>query len=103
MHLNRLMFCASLLLALPVHAGNVPQSGWGFDWLQPERARCIRLSSLTKQQRKVCKAESMANAFKPDAAGSMYRCKLSSSSEFFMFDSKKTCQEQLETMRANAP
>lgn len=90
-------------MAALAYAGNVPKSSWGFDWLQPEHARCVSLSSLTKQQRITCKAESMVTSFKPETTGSMYRCRLNKSSEFFMFDSKKTCEEQLETMRSNAP
>jgi hypothetical protein len=72
-------------------------SGFGFDWLAPESARCVRITDAKKLG--VCEFN------KTGAFGLSFRyhsC-ANKGKEILVFQTADQCQEALETMQANAP
>lgn len=75
-------------------------NGFGFDWLQPERATCARISSTDAKRFGRCDFHA-SGAFGLPLA--YHACKVKGGSEFLVFKTATACDEALETMQANAP
>lgn len=97
---RRMRWIILLMVEMGVAA---PVSGWGFDWLKPDTAKCEKFSKRNIARIKVCKEELMATSFLPEQKGSFLRCRLTEASEILVYGTQKSCQQQLDTMRANAP
>jgi hypothetical protein len=79
----------------------VPLSeGFGFDWLQPETARCARITPVEIKTFTRCEFHT-SGAF--GLPLSYHACATPRGGEFLVFISAAVCQEVLETMQANAP
>lgn len=78
---------------------------FGFDWLHPEKAKCVKLDDrLAKKlagQNAACKRRPAEESF-DGQSGEWVSCR-AGEVEWLVYASKKVCQEQLETMQANAP
>ncbi|WP_374334539.1 hypothetical protein [Leeia sp.] len=90
------------LLLLPVAQASspVPTAGqYGFDWLKGEQARCVVVTPALLTKLRQCEASpGFGSGPKPVAS-----CKASSRSEYIIYHNKAQCQQELETMKANAP
>jgi hypothetical protein len=73
---------------------------YGFDWLTPDSAKCVRIAEVDAKQFKVCEFHT-SGAFGLDLA--YHVCPTAKRGEFLVFKSQAACQEALETMQANAP
>jgi hypothetical protein len=77
----------------------------GFDWLKPDKARCVPIDD--RMARKLaglgarCRRRDASEGF-DGMAGNWVSCE-AGKAEWLVYADKKTCQEQLETMRANGP
>jgi hypothetical protein len=101
----------SILLALtvivhhPVFAGDIPLLSkalvgkYGFDWLHPENATCTRVSEPEIKTFKTC-APATTGSFTGKTGHVVCQRK---DGEFLIYETKTQCQEELETMQANAP
>ena len=94
----------TLLILTSTHswASDQHANWWGFDWLSPGKP-CTKFSTLKIKRAKICKSESLTKSFIPNQKGMMLRCRVSNSSEFLAFKTKKLCDEQHAAMQANAP
>jgi hypothetical protein len=72
---------------------------YGFNWLDPENARCRALSGKDIAAMKSC--TDSANAFGIELPSKA--CRVDRKIELIVYDSKEHCQQGLETMQANAP
>lgn len=92
-----------LLLLGSAYAGTAfdKTTAYYFDWLKPETTRCKKVDEKLLSQAQTChyKADTSFGG-KPAPS---YVCSIGKRSEVMLFASKAVCQEQLETMRANAP
>lgn len=74
---------------------------YGFDWLAPDSAKCVRIADADVKRFKACEFHT-SGAFGLDLA--YHSCPVSAKrGEFLAFESQAACQEALETMQANAP
>ena len=77
----------------------------GFDWLDPDRAKCRKLD--TRMAKKLagrgarCRRRPAGESF-DGQAGEWASCR-AGKVEWLLFADQRICQEQLETMQANAP
>ena len=91
------LFCA----AGTAGEATFPVSGsYGFDWLAPDSAKCMRIAEADAKQFKVCEFHT-SGAFGLDLA--YHACPTAKRGELLIFKSQAACQEALETMQANAP
>lgn len=85
-----------------VLAGDFPVvGGYGFDWLKPQTAKCRRITQQDKDHFKTCEFLAKGNAFGLPLAH--HTCKSSAKSEHFIYETRRQCQEAIETMQANSP
>lgn len=73
---------------------------YGFDWLHPESARCAKIGPKLRARFQRCK-----HAAEGGFTGTVpaYLCEVNDDIEYMVFTDRALCQEQLETMQANAP
>lgn len=74
------------------------QDGYGFDWLNPEAATCVKMTDKLMATFKRCKFEKSAGF---DGNTDAFTCTVSNKIEYIIFSSKAVCIDQLETMKAN--
>jgi hypothetical protein len=76
-----------------------PKAGsYGFNWLDPESARCRAMSAEDIAAMKSC--TDSANAFGIDLPSKA--CRVDDKVELIVYDTKEHCQQGLESMQANA-
>lgn len=92
---------ACLLANSAMAAPAVPAvNSYAFDWLDPEHTRCKKLTE-PEVSKMAGKCNTKSNGFgehKPT-----HQCRLSSRKEIFVYATQRECQNELETMQANAP
>jgi|SRR5436190_1572565 len=100
------MIAKSMLLLVLVSAAGAtaadsrpPAGSYGFDWLDPEGARCREITGEDLAKFKTCEAS--ANGFGLDLESR--RCTVDEDSEFMVYATRAQCQQALETMQANGP
>ena len=72
---------------------------FAFDWLQPKTARCQVVSESLLTRFRSCKREDGAFGL----SDPVHVCRVDARSEYMVFDTRRTCERNLETMKANAP
>lgn len=77
-----------------------PLDQFGFDWLQPEHAKCVQMTRALLAKFKACEFKTNAGF---NGAADVFTCKVGKNSEYMVFKDKSICIEQLETMQAHAP
>ena len=90
-----------LLLSTPCFAEQ-PQlwsESFGFDWLQPDSAQCVRITESMRARFSDCTLQDGAFGLND----SVFSCPVSEHSCYLVFESMDVCIENLETMQANAP
>jgi hypothetical protein len=93
------------MILSPAFAGNAKLSSktlvrkYGFDWLHPENATCTRVSEAEIKTLKTC-APATRGSFTGKTGHVVCQRK---DGEFFVYETKTRCQEELETLQANAP
>lgn len=109
MHLPRALAFGPLAVVLAIHCGDTAQgreapfavsSGVGFNWLDPESARCARIGAADGKRIKMCEFRQSGAFGLPYA---YYSCATGDGAQYLVFGSTSECQEALETMQANAP
>ncbi len=73
---------------------------YGFDWLHPESARCVKIGPKLRARFQRCK-HSAEGGFTGTVPS--YLCEVNDGIEYMVFTDLALCQKQLETMQANAP
>jgi hypothetical protein len=100
-----MLFAISCLLASNVFAadGALPKAGsYGFDWsIDPANASCVKISKAMLKKFRACEFDKKGSF--GGARNEMYKCEINAKTEYIVFQSKKICNSQLNTMRANAP
>jgi hypothetical protein len=97
------MKAALLLLALApaVAAPKGPAPGsYGFDWLRPDAAKCVKLDEASLKGLPACEFKREGSFGLADPA---FACRKSARSEWLVYANKAACERNLETMKANAP
>lgn len=74
--------------------------GFGFDWHEPESARCTRVTETEAQRLSACKFHESGAFGLPIA---YHACMTRKGGEFLVFKTAALCREAIETMEANAP
>jgi len=74
------------------------QDSYGFDWLNPETAACVKMTAKLIATFKSCTFEKSAGF---DGNTDAFTCTVDSKSEYIVFSNKAVCIDQLEIMRAN--
>lgn len=74
--------------------------GFGFNWLEPETAHCVRIGEQDAKQFATCEFHESGGFGLPLA---YHVCKGTKGGEYLVFESAAHCREALETMQANAP
>lgn len=92
--------CVALFCVAVAEASFPVAGGYGFDWLAPDTAKCIRIADTDARQFKACEFHA-SGAFGLDLA--YHACPTTQRGEFLVFKSQAACQEALDTMQANAP
>lgn len=73
---------------------------FGFDWLQPNTARCAAVTEKTLKALPPCE-------YNPDGTFGLrdpaFQCRRNKRSEYLVYESNAACLRNLETMKANAP
>ncbi|MEI6415025.1 MAG: hypothetical protein WCP34_12305 [Pseudomonadota bacterium] len=72
---------------------------YGFNWLQPNKAKCMKISNNLLKTFRVCQ-------FKKDGGFDggytpSWECSVNANIEYMVFKNRKVCQEQFEVMQAN--
>lgn len=73
---------------------------YGFDWLHPKSAKCIKITAPLSKTFRPCEY-SRAAGF--DGQTESYSCKVNARIEYVVFKDSKVCQQQFEVMQSNAP
>ena len=100
-----LILTRTVIVPLPAFAKNAELSPktlvgkYGFDWLHPENATCTRVSETEIKTFKMC-APAATGSFTGKTGHVVCQRK---DGEFLIYETKSRCQEELETMQANAP
>ena len=91
-----LLACAP---ALPADTPPDPTGRYGFNWSEPETARCVLVDAALKRRLGPC-----ARADTPSFTGASDHlvCPIGKG-EFLAFPTRARCVDELETMLANAP
>lgn len=76
---------------------------YGFDWLKPEKAKCLAVTAQTLAGAKSCKHRQEGDTASFTGKADFYVCKTGPKSEYMIYNSQARCAEELETMQANAP
>ena len=81
----------------------LPKVGsYGFDWsIEPEKSSCVKISKAMLKKFRSCDYDK--NGSFGGSRSEMYKCEINAKTEYIVFQSKKICNSQLDTMRANAP
>ena len=102
--MNPRIFLAALLACGPMQAADEPTSPdptgrYGFNWSEPEGAACVPVDAALKRRLGAC-----TNGDTPSFTGASDHlvCPIGKG-EFLAFPTRERCQEELETMQANAP
>lgn len=74
------------------------QDNYGFDWLNPETATCVKMTDKLMAKFKHCKFEKSAGF---DGNTDAFTCTVSTKSEYIVFSNESVCIDQLATMQAN--
>jgi hypothetical protein len=92
-----LLFGASALATSGVQAPADPSGRYGFNWSEPEGARCVLVDAALKRKLGPC--------VKPDTpsftGGTDHLACPIGKGEFLAFPTRERCQDELETMQAN--
>ncbi|MCC6273717.1 MAG: hypothetical protein IT572_09660 [Deltaproteobacteria bacterium] len=75
---------------------------YGFDWLRPEKAKCVPVTAKTLTVAD-CKHHGERDTGSFTGKADFYSCKVGPKSEYMIYPSQARCAEELETMQANAP
>jgi hypothetical protein len=75
------------------------KGSYGFDWLNPIKAKCIKIDSKLSAKFQGC---DYSKNYSFGLGYDTYSCKISSHSEYIILKTKAQCQKTLETMQANA-
>ena len=92
-----------LIIVAPwtVSASEVPSVGsYGFNWLKPETAKCQKITEDCLKEFKTCRKNTKTGGFgehKPT-----HVCQ-AAEGEWIIYANKAQCQDEFETMQANAP
>ncbi len=102
--MKRPLFLCILLFACcsVCHAGQ-PAMGpdaYGFDWLNPENAKCELIPQALRAKFKECAYEADGSFGLSDP---VFKCNVNDKSEFLVYENEEACKSNLETMQANAP
>lgn len=97
-----LFFPLSSTLATEVPASELIGK-YGFDWLQPEKAKCAALTEKTLSGLKFCKHLQAGDTGSFTGKSDFYTCKAGPKSEYMVYKTQARCAEELETMKANGP
>ena len=99
--------CITLVLAVLISAtvGAAESSivgAYGFDWLNPETAKCRKITADLFKTFRGCNTDTadnpgFGNDIKPTAS-----CK-TKNGEWIIYATEEQCEEELSTMEANAP
>ena len=93
--------CALLAPALCLAQTKGPAVGtFGFDWLRPNSARCQPVAEPLLKRFRQCEYRS-TGAF--GLSDPVHVCRVDERSEYMVFATKTACDNNLETMKANAP
>lgn len=98
------MFRALMLASLALSATSASATeqpapgGYGFDWLKPNSTKCRPVTEAQVKQFKSCEASPGFGGPKPLRA-----CRVSARSEWIIYATRAQCEDELGTMRANAP
>jgi hypothetical protein len=76
-----------------------PES-YGFDWLHPEQAKCEKIAPAQVKTFSSCSYLAEGGF---DGSATAYLCSVNPQSEYMLFMSQSICQQQLQTLLANAP
>jgi hypothetical protein len=99
-HKPILWFAGGIAAQVCLAAEPRPAPGaYGFDWLKPDTAACAALKESDIQAFQSCQKHD--GAFGLDDP--VLVCRKNRRSEYFIYESKKTCVSHLEAMKANAP
>ncbi len=97
----KVLIALSACVALNAVAATPPSGSYGFDWLHPQTAICIKVSEATKKNFTNCEFHAGGGSF--GLASPYYSCSPRKGVEYFVYQSKAACTEAKETMDANAP
>jgi hypothetical protein len=99
------VFTLSVMLTGNVYAADsaLPKAGsYGFNWyIEPEKTACVKISKAMLKNFRRCDFDK--NGSLGGAPNEMYKCAINAKTEYIVFQNKKICNDQLDTMRANAP
>ena len=82
-------------------------NSYGFNWLEPDSS-CMPITDRVVSKENFtdsCKKEMMSASFSGNQTktGSFYKCKIADGYEFMIYKTEEICDQELESMRANAP
>jgi hypothetical protein len=98
---NSFISTVTLLAATATAAASPPsQNAYAFNWLQPNSAKCKKLTKADiKKFGNRCAEDSPGfGSHKPT-----HTCRTGKHSEFIIYKNLKQCQQELEIMQANGP
>ncbi len=77
----------------------LPDSGWyGFDWLHPENAECVKMTKKLLARFKSCEYRA-DGGFAGDNVET-YECTVNEHVQYLVFKNKKICNDQLDVMES---
>ena len=76
-----------------------PAGAYGFDWLRPKTARCEVISGTLRERLRDCEIRDGAFGL----SDRVHVCRVDARSEYLFFESRATCVDNLQAMKANAP
>ena len=82
-------------------------NSYGFNWLESDSS-CMPVTDRVVSKeifKDSCKKEKMSASFSgdPTKTGSFYKCKIADGYEFMIYETEEICEQELESMLANAP
>lgn len=87
-------------------AADVPlgqlEGKYGFDWLKPEKAKCVAITAKILAGAKSCKSYKEGDTASFTGKSDYYTCKISPKSEYMIYSTQSRCAEELDTMQSNA-
>lgn len=76
---------------------------YGFDWLHPEKAKCLAITEKNLAGAQACKHHKEGDTGSFTGKADFYSCKVSPKVEYMIYNTQARCKEELETMESNAP
>lgn len=76
---------------------------YGFDWLHPEKAKCLAITAKNLAGAQACKHHKEGDTGSFTGKADFYSCKVGSKVEYMIYNTQARCKEELETMESNAP